>query len=76
MHSNGSRWEFRECAVAYFGFCACVPLVRIVRMEVVGGFKGIKAVTRSLSAREKLCEPFSCFSFLYGYPGHYKQTGA
>ena len=30
MHSPGSRWEFRECAVAYFGFFACVPLVRIV----------------------------------------------
>ena len=29
MHSPGSRWKFRECAVAYFGFCACIPLVRI-----------------------------------------------
>ena len=30
MHSHRPRWEFRECAVAYFGFCVCIPLVRIV----------------------------------------------
>ena len=29
MHSPGSRREFKECAVAYFGFCVCIPLVRI-----------------------------------------------
>ena len=26
----GLRWDFRECTEAYFGFCACIPLARIV----------------------------------------------
>ena len=30
MHFLASRREFRERAVVYFGFCACIPLVRIV----------------------------------------------
>ena len=30
MHSPGSRWEFRERAVVYFGFFACIPPVRIL----------------------------------------------
>ena len=30
MHSPGSRWDFRQHTVACFGFCACIPQVRIV----------------------------------------------
>ena len=30
MHFLGSRREFRDRAVVYFSFCACIPMVRIV----------------------------------------------
>ena len=42
MHSPGSRWEFRECTVAYFGFCACIPMVRIVsKLSVRASARGL-----------------------------------
>ena len=30
MHSIGLRWDFMKCTETYFGFCACIPMERIV----------------------------------------------